>query len=105
MARLNVVRRNGNEVALEVAVGRSLMETLRNAGEYDILALCGGSLSCATCHVHVDPAFAEMVGPAGSEEADLLEMSDHLVATSRLSCQVPFTEALDGLRIRVAPED
>lgn len=100
-----MIRRSGEEVELQAPAGRSLMETLRLAGETEILALCGGCRSCATCHVHIDPAFADAVGPAGADESDLLEMSDHRVETSRLSCQIPFTEALDGVRIHIAPED
>jgi 2Fe-2S ferredoxin len=44
-------------------------------------------------------------GPANADEADLLDSSDHLTATSRLSCQIAFTPALDGLTVTIAPED
>ncbi len=81
------------------------MEIIRDGGFDELLALCGGSCSCATCHVVVDPEWFDKVGPANRDEDDLLDSSDHRVATSRLSCQIDFTPALDGLKIRIAPED
>jgi 2Fe-2S ferredoxin len=81
------------------------MEVIRDSGIDDILALCGGSLSCATCHVKVDPGFLNRVGPICNEENDLLESSDQRDPTSRLSCQIPFTPELDGLRVTIAAEE
>jgi 2Fe-2S ferredoxin len=69
------------------------------------LALCGGCCSCATCHVHVDPDFAALLPPMSEDENDLLDSSDHRNETSRLSCQIHLTAALDGLRVTIAPED
>ncbi|MFQ3666791.1 MAG: 2Fe-2S iron-sulfur cluster-binding protein, partial [Sphingomonadaceae bacterium] len=68
-------------------------------------ALCGGSCSCATCHVHVDPAWFARVGGPHPDEADLLDSSDHRTEYSRLSCQIRFGPDLDGLRVTIAPED
>jgi ferredoxin, 2Fe-2S len=70
-----------------------------------LLALCGGCCSCATCHIHVDLAFADKVATMSEDENDLLDSSDHRNETSRLSCQVPFTAELDGLRVTIAQED
>lgn len=81
------------------------MEAIRDAGIDELLALCGGCCSCATCHVHVDPAFADRLPPMSEDESDLLDSSDHRRETSRLSCQVPLTDALAGLRVTIAPED
>jgi 2Fe-2S ferredoxin len=89
---------------VEVTVGRSLMENIRAAGFDDLLALCGGCCSCATCHVIVDPEDFGRLGPIGPDEEDLLDGSAHRAATSRLSCQIPVTAALDGLRVTIAPE-
>ena len=61
--------------------------------------------SCATCHVHIDPAFADRLPEMGEDENDLLDSTDHRNETSRLSCQVPVTVALDGLIVTIAPED
>ena len=75
------------------------------AGFDELLALCGGCCSCATCHVVVDPAFADKLPKMSEDEDDLLESSDHRAETSRLSCQIPFTADLDGLHVTIAPED
>ena len=103
--RVTVVDRAGRSHAVAAAAGRSLMETIRDAGLDDILALCGGCASCATCHVFVAPEWAEQVGQPGSDEDDLLDSSEHRRAESRLSCQIPISGVLDGLNVTIAPED
>ena len=103
--KLLIVNREGAEAAVEVQPGGSLMETLRGAGYDEILALCGGCCSCATCHVHVDEAWMAAVGQPGEFEGDLLAFSDHYLPTSRLSCQIQLHPGLDGLRVAIAPED
>lgn len=105
MPEIKVVDRAGAEHRLEAAVGLSVMEVIRDGGIDELLALCGGCLSCATCHVHVDPRFAGLLQEMSDDEHDLLDSSDHRVATSRLSCQIPFATELDGLRVSIAPED
>jgi len=105
MPKLIVVTREGEESTIEAQAGLSVMEVIRDAGIDELLALCGGCCSCATCHVHVDPAFADQLPPMSEDENDLLDSSDHRNGTSRLSCQVPFTDALDGLKVTIAPED
>lgn len=104
MARLIVIRRDGSEAVVDAEGGRSVMEVIRDNGIDELLAMCGGCCSCATCHVHVDPAFGDKLPPMSSEERDLLGCSEEQGATSRLSCQIPFTEALDGLRVAVAQD-
>ncbi len=105
MQKLVVADRRGKESVIETKIGRSVMEAIRDTGIDELLALCGGCCSCATCHVIVDPEWAERVGPASEDERDLLESSDHFTLTSRLSCQIEITPALDGLRVRIAEED
>jgi 2Fe-2S ferredoxin len=105
MPRLTVTTRNGDTSEIDVSEGLTVMEAIRDNGFDELLALCGGCCSCATCHVHVDPAFADRLPAMSEDEDDLLESSDHRVATSRLGCQVPFTRDLDGLRVTIAPED
>ena len=105
MPRLIVVNRAGEETTVEAADGLTVMEAIRDNGFDELLALCGGCCSCATCHVHVDPAFLDQLNPMSEDEDDLLESSDHRVASSRLGCQVPLSPALDGLRVTIAPED
>ena len=105
MPSLIIVTRDGSERTVEGRAGWSVMENIRDNGFDELLALCGGCCSCATCHVHVDPDWFEMVGPRNADEDDLLDTSDHKTATSRLSCQIEFSDALDGLRVQIAPED
>jgi ferredoxin, 2Fe-2S len=81
------------------------MEIIRENGFDELLALCGGCCSCATCHVHVDDAFLGALPPMTDDENDLLDSSDHRSPASRLSCQIQMTEALDGLLVAIAPED
>jgi 2Fe-2S ferredoxin len=100
-----VVDRAGTSSEVAAKSGHSVMEIIRDAGFDELLALCGGSCSCATCHVHVAPEWFAKVGPANADEDDLLDSSDSRVATSRLSCQIDFTPALDGLMVTIAPED
>ncbi|AHE56087.1 2Fe-2S iron-sulfur cluster-binding protein [Sphingomonas sanxanigenens] len=105
MPKLIVVTREGTEQAVEGEAGLSVMEVIRDHGFDELLALCGGCCSCATCHIHVDPAFADKLPPMSEDENDLLDSSDHRTDQSRLSCQIPFAEELDGLRVTIAPED
>ncbi len=105
MPKLIVVTREGEEREIEGEAGLSVMEVIRDAGIDELLALCGGCCSCATCHVHVDPAFAGQLPPMGEDENDLLDSSEYRQPQSRLSCQVRFDAALDGLRVMIAPED
>lgn len=104
MPSLTVTDTKGATRTVSAAPGRSVMEAIRTNGFDDLLALCGGCLSCATCHVYVDPADFARVGPPHADELDLLEGSSELREYSRLSCQIPFTDALDGLRVTIAKE-
>ena len=105
MPKLIVVTREGEEREIMGETGLSVMEVIRDAGIDEILALCGGCCSCATCHVHVDPEFAAKLPTMSRDEDELLESTSDRADDSRLSCQIPFTDALDGLRVRIAAED
>ena len=105
MPKLIVVTREGEEREVDGQAGFTVMEAIRDAGIDELLALCGGCCSCATCHVHVDPAFADRLPAMGADEDDLLDMSDGRDETSRLSCQLPLTDALEGMRVTIAAED
>ena len=105
MPKLIVVTRDGTEHAVEGETGLSVMEVIRDNGFDELLALCGGCCSCATCHVHVDGDWVAKLPPMGQDEDDLLDSSDHRGERSRLSCQLQFGPALDGMRVTIAPED
>ncbi|EJL30789.1 ferredoxin [Caulobacter sp. AP07] len=105
MPKLIVTTREGVESVVEGAEGVSVMEVIRDSGFDELLALCGGCCSCATCHVYVDPDSAGSLPPLSEDENDLLDSSDHRQERSRLSCQLRFSQALEGLRVTIAPED
>ena len=90
---------------LDGEAGLSVMEVIRDGGIDELLALCGGCLSCATCHVHVDPAFLDRLPAMDRDEDELLDAVDDRLPTSRLSCQIPFGPALDGLHVTIAADD
>jgi 2Fe-2S ferredoxin len=106
MATISVRTREGELSSFEGKLGISLMENIRNAGFDELLAMCGGCLSCATCHVYAEsvPNGASLRAPS-SDESDLLEGSDYRQDNSRLSCQVQFDESLDGIIVAIAPEE
>ncbi|KQM87522.1 ferredoxin [Sphingomonas sp. Leaf23] len=105
MPTLTVVDRAGEERTVDAEVGLSVMEVLKINGFDDILALCGGCCSCATCHVHVDAAYLDRLPPVSPDEDDLLDAVDDRDATSRLSCQLPVTAELEGMRVTIGAED
>jgi ferredoxin, 2Fe-2S len=105
MPKLNITNRAGEQREIEAVAGLSVMEVLRDNGIDELLALCGGCCSCATCHVYVDEADAARLKPMSEDENDLLDSSDHRQSTSRLSCQIQMTAELDGLSVTIAPED
>lgn len=88
------------ELAVEVPAGISLLEAARRHG-IAIEGACGGSMACATCHVHVDDGFADLLPPPSAEEEDMLDLAADLAPTSRLSCQIRVTADLDGLIVAV----
>jgi len=103
MVQIFVTGRDGTEHAVRAEAGLSLMEAIRDNGLDELLALCGGCCSCATCHVYVEEG--PETSSVSEDENDLLDSSDHRNGLSRLSCQIALTAELDGLRVTIAPED
>lgn len=105
MGSINVILRDGSRTQIPTNDDLSLMEAIRGGGVDDVLALCGGCCSCATCHVFADPAMDALSPPMSEDENDLLDSSSHRNERSRLSCQIRALDAFDGMTIEVAPED
>lgn len=105
MTKIAVVTRGGDRTSVEAEDGLTVMEVIRDNGFDELLALCGGCCSCATCHVFVDEAHFSATGAVSEDENDLLDSSDHRTSTSRLSCQITVSPALDGMQVTIAPED
>ncbi len=80
------------------------MEILRNH-DIDLEAICGGCCSCATCHIYVDEAWTDKIPPREEDEYELVNSTDHYQENSRLSCQIPFKNKLDGIAVIIAPEE
>jgi 2Fe-2S ferredoxin len=93
---------DGHEIAADVPMGRNLMEAALAANVPGVVGECGGSLSCATCHVHVDSVWYGATGTPGDFEEAMLDVSDTpRASTSRLSCQIVMAPGLDGIVLRV----
>jgi ferredoxin, 2Fe-2S len=93
---------NGQSITAEVAAGQTLMEAARANNIPQILGDCGGNLSCATCHVSLDPAWFAKTGTPGPLEDPMLDITDaDRTSTSRLSCQLTMSEALDGIILHI----
>lgn len=105
MTTLFVTLRDGSQRTLEGREDLSLMEVIRDNGIDELIALCGGCCSCATCHVYVDAQDVALLKPATDDESDLLDSSDQRRATSRLSCQIRLADIAGELHVTIAPED
>ncbi len=105
MPQLNIVGHDGESKAVEAKNGFSVMEVIRDNGFDELLALCGGCCSCATCHVYVEDAYIEKLPAMSEDENDLLDTSSNRTPSSRLSCQLPVSDAIDGMTVTIAPED
>jgi len=102
MPKIKFLTSDGTEYVVTVQSGTSAMEAAVQNLVPGIDADCGGAAACGTCHVYVDPAWFEKTGPAGSDqEKEMLGFVEHPNATSRLSCQISVTDALDGLVLRL----
>jgi 2Fe-2S ferredoxin len=104
MPTILITSSDGKETSVEGKAGLSVMEVIRDVGFDDLLAICGGCCSCATCHVYVDPAFAALLPPMSEDENDLLDSSTYRRPESRLSCQLPLRQDLAGLKVTIVSE-
>ncbi len=100
----HLVDAGGQRHTVRARAGKTLMRAATDAGIDAIAADCGGCLTCATCHVIVDPAWAARLPPPEGDELAMLEMTAWpREPTSRLSCQITLDAALDGLEVRLPP--
>ena len=101
MPAITYIEFDGTEYHVDVAVGNSVMEGALNNMIDGIVAECGGSCVCCTCHCMIDPEWSKIVGDANDDENELLEMLDVREPTSRLSCQVQVSAEMDGMVVRL----
>ncbi len=102
MVKVTYLRPGGEEIIVEVAEGTSVMQAALANDISEIVAECGGTLACATCHVYVDENWIGKIPPRGEEEEYMLDEAFELRDNSRLSCQIIMNEELDGLKVFLA---
>jgi 2Fe-2S ferredoxin len=105
MAKFTVETRDGTEIEVNGKDGATLMKLIRRAGVEELVAQCGGSCACATCHVYLTAPGGATIDPMGPAESRMLATATDRMLESRLSCQIKFDASLEGMRIRIAPED
>ncbi|MCB1395076.1 MAG: 2Fe-2S iron-sulfur cluster binding domain-containing protein [Rhodobacter sp.] len=105
MVTITLTLRDGTCRTIDAAEGYSLMEAIRAAGIDEVEAACGGSCSCATCHVYVDAAAPGSLPPLSDDEDALLDFTDTRQENSRLSCQITLRPEHAGLAVTIAPPD
>lgn len=101
MTKVTFIEHNGKEYTVEAANGLTVMEVAVKNLVPGIDADCGGACACATCHVYVDPAFADKVGEKSDMEQTMLDFANEVTDQSRLSCQIKLTDDLNGLVVRL----
>ncbi|MBA5726314.1 MULTISPECIES: ferredoxin family 2Fe-2S iron-sulfur cluster binding protein [Bombella] len=100
MPRMVFVERDGSRHEVEAQAGLSVLE-IAHENNIDLEGACEGSLACATCHVIVDPAWADKLKSPNDDEEDMLDLAFGLEKTSRLGCQIVMTDELDGLVVHL----
>ena len=104
MPRITFIQPDGASATVEIASGLTVMEGAVENGVPGILAECGGSCSCSTCHCYVADGWAHALPPPEDDESGLLEFAWEPRESSRLTCQIRVTGALDGLVLHVPEE-
>lgn len=96
-----IYRTAAEDYEVEAEEGINLMQLAVGNDVPGIEAECGGAMTCATCHVHVDSAWYERLPKPAEAEVQMLDFADNPCETSRLSCQIEVTSELDGLVVQV----
>jgi 2Fe-2S ferredoxin len=103
MPKMTFIESDGTRREVDAPLGLSIME-IAQRNDIDIEGACGGSLSCSTCHVIVDPAWFGKLPEPDEEEEDMLDLAFALTRTSRLCCQIIINEELDGITVTLPEE-
>ena len=102
MPKITFVSPQGGRSTVEASGGGGVMQAALANGVEGIVAECGGAMMCATCHVYVDDEWLSRTGAASDDERAMLDFAASEVRpTSRLSCQIAITDALDGLVVHL----
>ena len=103
MGTITVTDLEGNTRKIDATPGTSIMEIIYDAG-IPIKAACFGCCSCSTCHVYVDSKWLDKIPGASEDEEDILDMVVDLNENSRLSCQITYNDALDGMHVTLSED-
>ena len=104
MVKVIFLERDGNRKECDAASGTTMLE-LAHDNDVDIEGVCGGSLACATCHLHIESSWLGKLEAASEEELDMMELAHDRKENSRLGCQIVVTEALDGLTVSLPKKE
>ncbi len=105
MTKITFIAANGSNTTIDAKDGDSLMQNAVANNIDGIVAECGGSMMCATCHVYVDEAFIEKLPPRSDSEDEMLDSTASArKANSRLSCQITISPQLEGLVVNLPDE-
>ncbi len=103
MVRVSFITAEGGRIPAQGEAGARLLEVAQAAG-MPLEGTCEGQMACSTCHVIVAPEWFDLLPPASADEEDMLDLAADVARTSRLSCQIALTEALDGIEVRIPGE-
>lgn len=101
--RVRFITRQGERVEASADPGARLLEVAQAAG-MPLEGTCEGQMACSTCHVIVAPEWFDRLPEAVEDEEDMLDLAAGACRTSRLSCQILLSDALDGLEVRIPPD-
>ena len=101
MPKVTFIEHSGVKHEVDAEIDKTLMETAISNAVPGIDADCGGACACATCHVYINGDWGEKLGKPNDMEASMLEFSDSVRPTSRLSCQIKVTSDMDGIEIEL----
>lgn len=103
MVKVVFISTNGDRIAAEGQPGDRLLAVGQAAG-MPLEGTCEGQMACSTCHVVVTKEWFDRLPRASEDEEDMLDLAAGVTRTSRLSCQIELSEALDGLEVRIPGE-
>ena len=101
MAIITFVEHDGTQHTVNIEAGKSLMQLATDNGIPGIDADCGGECACGTCHVILEDQWLAITGNAKTDELQMLDMTPEKTSTSRLSCQIQVSDAMDGMIVQL----
>ena len=101
MAIVTFIEHDGTQHTVDIEVGKSLMQLATDNGIPGIDADCGGGCACGTCHVILEPQWLAMMDNAKADELQMLDFNAEKTSTSRLSCQIQMSDAMDGMIVKL----